>query len=53
MRNFKDAADIRKYSLDQAQRLLEVAIGATPTSKFRDDLTEINMMLLKVMEENK
>ena len=50
MRRFEYVLERRAYCLDQAQRLLEVAISATPTSDIRNELTDVNIKLLAVMQ---
>jgi hypothetical protein len=50
-RFFESAESRRAYCLDQAQRLLEVAISCTPTSDIRNELTDINIALLALMQK--
>ena len=53
MQNFQSREHLQKYAVDQSQCLLESAINATPTSEAREKLTEVNIMLLQVIEDYK
>ena len=53
MNRFENAKHRRDWSLDQAQRLIEVAISATPSSDVRNQLTDINILLLDVIDKLK